>query len=154
MTRTACMYCDKNYCYENKCCSTREIEEFETRPICLTVYLSNWFELLKILRSSISLTAISDPHHFHFCPMLCISLYSLSWSVALFLSLSLSLSLHPVSPVVISHKYSADFMRWYHWINLMESKRLFHLGIAHNSNFSVVPSLINDDVKKRAVPLH
>ncbi len=49
-------------------------------------------------------------------------------------SLSLSPSTpHSCSPVMISHKYSADLMRQYHCNKLIESKRLFHLGIAHNN---------------------
>ncbi len=97
----------------------------------LTAYFSYWFALIKILSCSIYLMAFSDPHHFHICPMLC-----LSFSLLIHWSLSLSLSSpsthHSVSPIVISYKYSTDLMRWYHCNKLIESKRLFHLGIAHN----------------------
>ncbi len=66
--------CGRTYHYENECCSARETEDFESHPIWLTVYLSYWFAFLKILRCSISLTAISDPRHLYFCTMLRLSL--------------------------------------------------------------------------------
>ncbi len=57
---------------------------------------------------------------------------------------------HSVSPVVIWHKYSDDFMRWYHWINLIERTWVFHLGIAHNNTMCNLTSeqLINYDCKR------
>jgi hypothetical protein len=72
------------------------------------------------VRCSISLTGISDPCHFHFCPTLCLSLLN----CCSFFSLSLLLHQLPTlfSPIVISFKYSADFMRWYHCNKLIESK--------------------------------
>ncbi len=66
--------CGETHCHENECCGSSEIEEFEIHPIWLTVYLFYWFALLKILRCPFSLTAISYPCHFHFCPMLRLSL--------------------------------------------------------------------------------
>jgi hypothetical protein len=65
---------------------------------------------------------------------------SVQWSVShsvnpLFnFSLSLPLCWVPTlfSPVATSDKYSDNFMRWYHWINLIKQTQLFQLGIAHN----------------------
>jgi len=91
----------------------------------LTVYLFYWCLSLRILRcwfhqrsflptpfpSSTNATSLSPLIHY------------------------LSLSLPPICPlpqyvlpVYISHKYSADLMFDYHWIKLIESKRLSHLG--------------------------
>jgi len=42
------------------------------------------------------------------------------------------LSPHSILPVENSHKYSADLMRRSHCSKLIESKRMFHLGIPHN----------------------
>jgi hypothetical protein len=56
---------------------------------------------------------------------------------SLYLSLLL-LSLPTLfSPVVISHKYSGDFIKQYHWIDLTEQTRLFHFGdcLQYNYNF-------------------
>jgi len=44
---------------------------------------------------------------------------------------------HSILPVEISHKYSDDLMRGYHCNKLIESKRMFHLGIAHDSILNV-----------------
>ncbi len=100
-------------------------EEFDTHPIWSTVYLFYWFALIKILRCSFSVMAISDRCHFHFCLMLRLSLH---WSVALFFSLSPSpLNPHSVFTCVNSDKYSDDFVRWYHWKNFIVRTQLFHL---------------------------
>jgi len=55
-----------------------------------------------------------------------------------------------VLPVLISHKYSADLMLDYHWINLIEPKRMFHLGIAHN-NINTVWNIPNRTFKDEIV---
>jgi hypothetical protein len=64
---------------------------------------------------------------------------SLSLSLSLPLNLLLCLSLLPlcliplsVLPVLISHKYVDDLMIGYHCNKLIEPKRMFHLGMAHN----------------------
>jgi hypothetical protein len=98
-------------------------KEYKTHPIWLTVYLFYWFAFIKRLWCSFSLTAISDPSYFQFCTMLCLSL-SINTLFCFFLSL------HSDSPLCFtcanSDKYSDDFMKQYHWINLIEW--LFHLG--------------------------
>jgi hypothetical protein len=72
------------------------------------------------VRCSISLTGISDPRHFHFCPTLCLSPL-ICCSFFLFLLLDQLPTLF--SPIVISYKYSADFMRLHQCNKLIESKR-------------------------------
>ncbi len=58
----------------------------------------------------------------------------------IYYSLSPSQAFLPYSlPVEISNKYSADLMIGYNCNKLIESKRMFHLGITHNIqlNFNV-----------------
>jgi hypothetical protein len=104
----------------------------------LALNLSSIFALLKILRWSISQTAISDPCHFWPMPLLCQSnTLSLTPLFCCYISLSLSLTLFHLptlfSTVVISYKYPADFMRQFHCNKLIARKRSFHLGIPHNT---------------------
>jgi transcriptional accessory protein Tex/SPT6 len=66
-------------------------------------------------------------HTFSFDLLLCPSL------------LPLCLIPHSVLPVEISHKYSNDLVRGYHCNKLIESKRMFHSGIAHKNLFLSQP---------------
>jgi hypothetical protein len=59
---------------------------------------------------------------------------SLSLNLLLCISLlPLYLVPHSILHVVISHTYFDDLMRGYHCNKPLESKRMFHLGIAHNT---------------------
>ncbi len=63
-----------------------------------------------------------------------------SHSVNLLLSFSLSLPLHVLPTLLhllISHKKLWQFIRWYHWINLIEWTWLFDFGIAHNRSHNL-----------------
>ncbi len=96
---------------------------------CMTVYFIYLFLSLKILRCWF--------HQRSFLPTpfpLSTNTTSLSPLIC-----SLCFSLPPICPlpryilpVCISHKYWANLMFDYHWINLIEPKRLSYLGIAHN----------------------
>jgi hypothetical protein len=94
--------------------------------ILIDICLTFWFALLKILRCS-----ISSNTHFQ---LLLKPLLPNALSPPLLICCSVSLCLIPFSilPLLISHKY-VDLLRGYHWINLIEIIRMFHLGIAHNN---------------------
>jgi hypothetical protein len=88
---------------------------------------SYWFALINILRCSIYLRSFLKPTPFpnstntpsiaHYSAALCLPIRRFC---------------HFILPVDISHKYSDDLMKGYHCTKLIESKLMFHLGIAHN----------------------
>ncbi len=106
-----------------------KLKDLRSTQNWLTVCLSYWFVLTKILRCLISLTAISKPKPSPFSTN--------ASSLTLLICHSFSLSLSSVSPLHFhlchSTKIRRCFMIQYHCNKLIESKWLFQLGIAHNN---------------------